>query len=85
MQSADVKFHVFGYTKAGKSTLLNRIMGQKILGTYEGRETANFTTIMLNDDPSQKLIVVKIEGEKDNYNFDSGIDLIKLIEEFKER
>ena len=41
-----------GNTNTGKSTLINNIIGSKVLGANACRETANFTQIMLNPNTS---------------------------------
>jgi GTPase Era involved in 16S rRNA processing len=55
---------VLGDTKAGKSTLLNKLIGKKILGTNEMRATAAKWTIEFHREKNYKLHVYKEDRDE---------------------
>jgi GTPase Era involved in 16S rRNA processing len=72
------KYAVIGITNAGKSTLLNKLIGHKILISNEMRATAHRWIVKFHDEKSFKLEVYK------NVNQDVKLDYSKTFEEAKE-
>jgi tRNA U34 5-carboxymethylaminomethyl modifying GTPase MnmE/TrmE len=72
------KYAVIGITNAGKSTLLNKLIGHKILISNEMRATAHRWIVKFHDEKSFKLEVYK------NVNQDVKLDNSQTFEEAKE-
>jgi len=60
---------VLGVTKAGKSTLLNKLIGQSILISNETRATAAKWTVDFHQDKNYKLRVHRKNRNKENSEF----------------
>jgi GTP-binding protein EngB required for normal cell division len=72
------KYAVIGITNAGKSTLLNKLIGHKILISNEMRATAHRWIVKFHYEKRFKLEVYK------NVNEDLKLDESKIFEEAKE-